>query len=259
MSLQRQQEMYEETHPLLLTQRIQDTLFPWQASTKRLVIGKLNAERLQFYSIWHSREYLYNRSNAQALRISNTYLYPAIRQTFASTRGTEEHRQALIDSLTHFRYKARKTLDQTLHDFLTAYKFLAIPLHLMGCHWAVALVVNLNRVAAGDWVPSQQPTSIFLLDSLSGSAAAAALMRAGRDIRRWLRDILQVLWGCVRSNDAFQIIHIDETAQQPNGSDCGLYVHHHLRTFLAVSNPERIILHYQNSGGTQMRLIVGLM
>ncbi|KAG8937603.1 hypothetical protein FRC00_003552 [Tulasnella sp. 408] len=140
---------------------------------------------MSFYSIWHSREYIYNRTNAELLRISNTYLYPAIKRTLAST---DQHRQALVDSLIHFRYKAH---------------------------------------------------------SLSGSTAAQALMSAGREIRQWLRNILQVLWGCMRYDNAFEIIHIGETAQQPNGSDCGLYVHHHLRTFMAVSNPEKIISHYQ--------------
>ncbi|KAG8934649.1 hypothetical protein FRC01_001385 [Tulasnella sp. 417] len=114
----------------------------------------------------------------------------------------------------------------------------------MGAHWVLAIIVNINVVASGDWTPGQGRALIFLLDSLSEPTAAVAINQAGQLIRRWLRDVLQVLMGRNRQENAFQIIKIPETAQQPNGSDCGLYVHHHLRTFLAVSNPERIIRHY---------------
>ncbi|KAG8912687.1 hypothetical protein FRC01_004953, partial [Tulasnella sp. 417] len=252
-----------------LMRRIQDTLLVWQISptsawkytskVPNLPIIKVDCQLFQelvlecwtsgdsvttFLDIWHSREYTYNTGTANSLRIANTYLYPSIQRTLQDTEGTEAHRQRLIDSLVHFRYKARKNLDVSLRDFFSAYHFLAIPLHLMGAHWALAVVVNLNGVAAADWTPTQDRALIFLLDSLSGPTAAEAINRAGHAIRRWLCDILHVLMGYYRPENAFEIISVPETAQQPNGSDCGLYVHHHLRTFLAISNPERIIRHY---------------
>ncbi|KIO27390.1 hypothetical protein M407DRAFT_7288 [Tulasnella calospora MUT 4182] len=233
----------------ILMQRIQDTLLPWQTSSRsawkymskvpNLPIVQVDRQLFQelvpecwtsgdsvttFLDIWHSREYTYNTGTAHSLRIANTYLYPAIQRTFQETKGTEAHRRRLIDSLIHFRYKARKNLDLTLGDFFTAYYFLAIPLHLMGAHWALAIIVNLNGVAAADWTPAQDQAIIFLLDSLSGPTAAEAIDHAGHAIRRWLRDALQVLMGHYRPENAFQIISVPETAQQPNGSDCGLAV-----------------------------------
>ncbi|KAG8977492.1 hypothetical protein FRC05_001350 [Tulasnella sp. 425] len=260
--------------PSPLMERLHDVLLPWQTSKKsvwkynsrvpNLPIIQVDRQLFHeltpgswtsgetvttFLDIWHSREYIYNTLNAESLRISNTYLYPTIQSTLKIEAGTEARRRALVNSLVHFRYKASKDLERTLGDLFSAYYYLAIPLHVLGGHWALAIVVNVNGVAEAGWNPSHDCALIFLLDSLSGDGAANAVMRAGRNIRQWLRDVLRVLLGRERDNGAFRIIHVPETAQQPNGSDCGLYVHHHLRSFMAASNPERIIPHYQSNEG----------
>lgn len=162
------------------------------------------------FSIWHSWEYIYNTSNAKSLCISNTYLYPTIQSTFKVRAGTEAHRQALVNSLVHFRYKASKDLKRTLADLFSAYYYLAIPLHVLGGHWALAIVVNVNGVAEAGWLPSHDGALIFLLDSLSGDGASTAVMRAGQNIRRWLWDVLRILLGRERDNNVFRIIQVPE-------------------------------------------------
>lgn len=81
---------------------------------------------------------------------------------------------------------------------------------MLGGHWALAIVVNMNGVAEAGWNPSHERALIFLLDSLSGDGSANAVLRAGRNIRQWLRDVLLVLLGRERDNGAFRIIHVPE-------------------------------------------------
>lgn len=133
-----------------------------------------------------------------------------MKASFREADGTDAHHRCLTQGLIHFRYKARTALDATLRELFTKFDYLAIPLHVIGAHWALAIVVNANRVADADWTPNQGPALIFLLDSLSVTGSATALTRAGQEISRWFRAVMKVMLGQTREPEAFRILQIPE-------------------------------------------------
>ncbi|KAG9013178.1 hypothetical protein FRB90_006150 [Tulasnella sp. 427] len=122
-----------------------------------------------------------------------------------------------------------------------------MPLHVLGDHWALAIVVSPANLLPGNRVQGINPTYIYTLDSLEHNTRCQA--RARHVIKAWLVSAANsFLKGDVQDSDIVEF-QVDDTAIQPNGIDCGPYVHHHLDTFFQMGNPQKIMDHFKQGAG----------
>ncbi|KAG8930346.1 gamma-tubulin [Tulasnella sp. 417] len=214
-----------------------EALEPWICSPKlcweltspvpniRISVDPQMMAQLQMGVKWKGETVTAVLDLAPQIRISNTYAFPEMVKAFEMDSGTEAHKEAIKLAATCFRFNARREPEKRIAEILE--------------HEA-------NRI---------RPSYIYTLDSLQGNGASQN--RARRAIKSWLVFAVKYFLNApIRGRDIIEF-QVEDTAVQPNGVDCGPYVHHHLDTFFQTDNPRKILEYFTFSLGSAVIKAMG--
>ncbi|KAG9010850.1 hypothetical protein FRB90_007599 [Tulasnella sp. 427] len=212
-----------------------------QVVLKELNVGvKWSGETLTaMLDIWHAQYISFNPETYEDICIANTYAYASMKKLADLLWRTQD--QHAIWAAASFHCHARRDPHQIISTLFSSSLFI-IPLHLFNTHWALAIVVHPDRLLPANRKNGIDPTYVYTLDSLEG--AQEYTVTARRVIRLWLAYCANNFLGTNMSPDNLLEVSINKTAIQPNGLDCGPYVHHHLNTFFQTGMPAQLHSHY---------------
>ncbi|KIO20919.1 hypothetical protein M407DRAFT_29474 [Tulasnella calospora MUT 4182] len=199
--------------------------------------------------VWHSQFVTFNPGVAPRIRIGNTYAFSEMVKAFGMEPDSDEHKEAIKVAATYFRFNARREPAKRITDILE-HEYLVIPLHVLGDHWSLAIVADPFNLLPSNRVNGTRPTYIYTLDSLQNNGASQN--RARRAIRSWLTFAVKYFLDVQIRGKDIKEFPIEDTAVQPNGVDCGPYVHHHLDTFFQTGNPQKIREHFTSGASTMI-------